>query len=213
MSSLQVVRSRRPAKVVRALATIAALVVAVPALAQDGAAPPSSSQAGSTPPATSPGSESTVSGGLAATFKGPLGSSQGGIGIKVELGWSPLPALRIVASAEKVAAIGGVGCDCAKGPCCVGANPPYAWLGVGIEKHATPRRRVDAYVAAEVGTVARNAWRFAAKVLAGLDVRAGMMAFGFFGGALVAARDSLFNVNENYTVTLGLRALVVLPMR
>ena len=213
MNSLQVVRSRRPAKAITGLATIAALVVAVPALAQDGAAPPSSSQAGSTPPATSPGSESTVSGGLAATFVGPLGPFAGGVGVKVEVGWSPLPALRITASAEKVAAIGGIGCDCAKGPCCVGANAPYAWLGMGLEGHATPRRRVDVYLAAEVGTVARNAWRLAAKGLVGLDVRAGIMAFGLFGGVLVAARDSLFNVNENYPVTLGPRALVVLPMR
>jgi hypothetical protein len=52
----------------------------------------------------------------------------------------------------------------------------------------------------------------AAKGLVGLDVRAGIMAFGFFGGVLVAARDSLFDEQENYTVTAGLRALVFLPM-
>jgi hypothetical protein len=68
----------------------------------------------------------------------------------------------------------------------VGANAPYTWLGMGLEGHATPRRRVDVYVAAEVGTVARNAWRLAANGLVGCDVRAAVMAFGFFGGVLVA---------------------------
>jgi hypothetical protein len=156
-----------------------------------------------------------VSGGLAATLVGPLGPFVGGIGVKLEVGWSPLPALRVIAAAEKVAAIGGIDFECGDGPgpCCVGANAPYAWLGMGLEGHATPRRRVDVYLAAEVGTVARNAWRLAAKGLVGLDVRAGIMAFGFFGGVLVAARDSLFDEQENYTVTAGLRALVVLPMR
>jgi hypothetical protein len=121
--------------------------------------------------------------------------------------------LRIIAAAEKAFPIGEILCDCAEWPCCQGANAPYTWLGLGLEGHATPRRLIDVYAGGEVGTVVRNAWRFAAKGQVGFDVRARIMAIGLFGGVLVASSDSLFNEHKNYTFTAGLRALVVLPLR
>jgi hypothetical protein len=212
MRSSHVVSSRRLTGAIASLPTVALLVAAAPAFASDAVAPTAQGEAPSGP-ATSPGSESTVSGGLAATVVGEVGSFEGGVGFKVQAGWSPLPALRIIAAAEKAFPIGEILCDCAEWPCCQGANAPYTWLGMGLEGHATPRRLIDVYASGEVGTVVRNAWRFAAKGQVGFDVRVRIVAIGLFGGVLVASSDSLFNEHKNYTFTAGLRALVVLPIR
>lgn len=156
--------------------------------------------------------ESAISAGLATAVVGPLGPFEGGLAVEAQAGWSPLPGLRMTGAIERAVFIPGkIFCDCAEFPCCVGANAPYTWLGVGLEGHATPRRLIDVYSGAEVGAVVRNAWRAAAKVKVGFDVRIKIVAVGLFGGVMIAASDSLFNENANHTFTAGVRAMVVLP--
>jgi hypothetical protein len=192
MCCSSVARSRQPMK---SLAYLAALVVSLTgALAR--------------------ADDASVSVGMAATAVGPLGPFEGGGAIMVQGGWSPLPELRVTAAVEKAVFVPSkIMCDCAEVPCCQGANASYTWLGLGLEGHATPRSRVDLYAGAELGTVVRNAWRFAAKGQIGFDVRMKPVAVGLFGGVMFAASDSLFNANENRTFTAGLRVLVVLPVR
>lgn len=158
------------------------------------------------------GSESAISAGLATAVVGPLGPFEGGLAVQAQAGWSPLPALRITGAVERAVFIPSkVLCECAVFPCCVGANSPYTWLGGGLEGHATPRRLIDVYADAEVGAVVRNAWRVAVKAKIGFDVRIKTVAVGLFGGVIIAASDNLFNHNDRYTFTAGLRAMLVLP--
>ena len=207
-------RFRPTANEIKLLVTIISMVTAVPAFADGATAPSPPAPAVSEPPAIAADSKPTVGVGLAGTVVGPLGSFQSGATIMARVAWSPTPALRITAAVERlVARMGEVLCDCAVWPCCVGANAPYTWLGLGVEGHATPRSRVDFYAGAELGTVLRNAWRFAAKGEVGLDLRLAMLAVGPFAGLMAASPDSQFNENANYTFTFGVRAMVVTGLR
>jgi len=161
---------------------------------------------------SAPSLQHAVRAGLAGTIVGSLGSFEGGTGVLGQVGWSPLPSLWATATVERAFALGGVACDCAEALCCQGANAPFTWLGIGGEAHATPRRLVDLYAGAEFGMVVRNAWRWAARAQIGFDVRLGPVAFGPFAGVLTAAHDSLFNSNESYTFTGGLRLMAVIPL-
>lgn len=208
------VRFRPAANEIKLLVTIISLVTAAPVFADGATTPSPPAPAVSEPPAIAADFRPTVGVGLAGTIVGSLGSFQSGAAIMARVAWGPTPSLRVTAAVERlVARMGEVLCDCAVLRCCVGANAPYTWLGLGVEGHATPRSRVDVYAGAELGTVLRNAWRFAAKGEIGLDLRLAMFAVGPFAGLMTASPDSLFNENANYAFTFGLRAMVVAGVR
>jgi len=140
----------------------------------------------------------------------PLGSFLGGAAFMGHVGWSPIASLRITASAERVIGQWATA-DCVSSGTlsCPDANPSYTWLGLGLEGHATPRRRLDLYAGAEIGAVSRNAWRLAVRSVVGFDLRIRTLAFGPFAGVIAASPDSVWNTNRNYAVTGGLRLLVI----
>jgi len=200
--------SRPTANPINLLAAVVSLVIAPRALADDGAGPTASPP--TTPPSLSARAASAVSVGVAVAGVAPLGSFLGGATFMGRIGWSPVPALRITAAAERVfGKLATAACECADTLCCTAADPSYTWLGLGIEGHATPRRVVDVYAGAQIGTVKRNAWRFAGRGEAGFDVRIDSLAFGPFAGLIAASPDSAWNQYYNYAFTAGLRVLVV----